>query len=78
MRGNIAARRGVAAMHKNGDVILLGWALIFFLLAIVAGYFGFFGLAGVAASFAKVLFLLFLVLLVVSFIARALRGKSVM
>lgn len=57
---------------------VLGWALIFFLLAGVAGYMGFFGLAGLAATFAKVLFLIFLVLLVVSFVARALRGKSVM
>jgi uncharacterized membrane protein YtjA (UPF0391 family) len=59
-------------------VTVLGWALLFFLLAIVAGYLGFFGLAGIAASFAKVLFLIFLVLLVVSFVARALRGKPVL
>lgn len=57
---------------------LLGWALIFFLLAVVAGYFGFFGLAGLAASMAKVLFLIFLVLLIVSFIVRAFSGRSVM
>lgn len=57
---------------------VLGWALTFFLLAVVAGYFGFFGLVGLAASFAKVLFLIFLVLLVVSFIVRAFRGKSVL
>ena len=57
-------------------LIVLGWALTFFLLAVVAGYLGFFGLAGIAASFAKVLFLIFLVLLVFSFVARALRGKS--
>lgn len=57
---------------------VLGWALIFFLLAVIAGYFGFFGLAGMAASMAKVLFLIFLVLLVVSFIVRAFRGKSVL
>jgi uncharacterized membrane protein YtjA (UPF0391 family) len=61
-----------------GDWILLGWALIFFLLAIIAGYFGFFGLAGLAARIAKVLFLIFLVLLVVSFLVRALHGKSVL
>lgn len=57
---------------------VLGWAPTFFLLALVAGYFGFFGLAGIAASFAKVLFLIFLVLLIVSFVARAVRGKSVL
>ena len=41
---------------------MLGWALIFFILALVAGYFGFIGLAGLAATIAKVLFLIFLVL----------------
>lgn len=76
---NLAPHAGVAGAHIRLETFnLLGWALIFFLLAIVAGYFGFFGLAGLAASFAKVLFLIFLVLLVVSFVVRALRGKSVL
>jgi len=57
---------------------VLGWALSFFVLAIVAGYLGFFGLAGLAATFAKVLFLIVLVFLALSFIGRALRGKSVL
>jgi uncharacterized membrane protein YtjA (UPF0391 family) len=68
---------GVASV-PHGDSALLGWALIFFLLAIIAGYFGFFGLAGMAAGIAKILFLVFLVLLVVTFIVRALQGRSVM
>ncbi|MEZ5972075.1 MAG: DUF1328 family protein [Hyphomonadaceae bacterium] len=79
MRWNIAALRNVAvAQYRDGAAVVLGWALVFFLLAVVAGYLGFFGLAGIAAAIAKVLFLLFLVVLVVTFLARALRGKSVM
>jgi len=62
----------------RGDQNVLGWALIFFIVALISGYLGFFGLAGMAASIAKVLFLIFLVLLVVSFIVRAFSGKSVM
>jgi uncharacterized membrane protein YtjA (UPF0391 family) len=46
---------------------MLGWALTFLVLALVAGLLGFFALAGVAATIAKVLLLVFLVLLVVSF-----------
>jgi uncharacterized membrane protein YtjA (UPF0391 family) len=46
---------------------MLGWALTFLVLALVAGLLGFFALAGVAAMIAKVLLLVFLVLLVVSF-----------
>lgn len=36
---------------------MLGWALMFLLLALVAGAFGFFGVAGASYGFAKVLFL---------------------
>lgn len=60
------------------EAVLLSWALVFFVLAIVAGYLGFVALAGVAAGIAKILFLLFLIVLVVGFAARAFRGKSVL
>jgi uncharacterized membrane protein YtjA (UPF0391 family) len=73
-------RPGVAKGHSqtnHGEDAMLGWSLVFLVLAIVAGYFGFFGLAGIAAGIAKVLFLIFLVLLVISFIIRAARGQSV-
>ena len=46
---------------------MLGWALTFLVLAIVAGLLGFFALAGIAASIAKILLFVFLVLLVISF-----------
>ena len=56
---------------------MLGWAILFGVLALVAAYLGFGMLAGLAATIAKVLFLIFLVLLVVGFVVRALRGGSV-
>jgi uncharacterized membrane protein YtjA (UPF0391 family) len=46
--------------------IMLYWALVFFIVAILAGAFGFFGLAAGAAEIAKILFFVFLVLFVVS------------
>ena len=48
-----------------------------FILALIAALFGFGGVAGAAAGIAKVLFFVFLILLVVSFISRAVQGKSV-
>jgi uncharacterized membrane protein YtjA (UPF0391 family) len=54
---------------------MLGWALTFLLLALVAGYMGFFGLAGLAASIAKLLLIVFVVLLIVSAFSGALRGR---
>lgn len=56
---------------------MLGWALVFAILALVAGALGFFALAGFAASVAKFLFLVFIALLVLSFVMRALRGGPV-
>jgi uncharacterized membrane protein YtjA (UPF0391 family) len=76
LRWNITTRRRVSDLDTNGDDDLLGWAVTFFPIALIAGYFGFFGLAGMAASMAKVLFFIFLVLLVVSFVVRAFHGKS--
>ncbi|RKP45849.1 DUF1328 domain-containing protein [Cohnella endophytica] len=48
---------------------MLQWALIFFVVAIVAAIFGFGGLVSAAAGIAKILFFIFLVLFVISFFA---------
>jgi uncharacterized membrane protein YtjA (UPF0391 family) len=45
---------------------MLRWAIIFFVIAIVAGILGFWGLEHSAALIAKVLFVAFLVLALVS------------
>ncbi|ADM10073.1 hypothetical protein PB2503_10104 [Parvularcula bermudensis HTCC2503] len=57
---------------------MLGWALAFFVLAIVAAVFGFGGVASASAGIAQILFFIFLALLVVTFVVRALRGRSPM
>ena len=54
---------------------MLGWALLFLILAVVAGYFGFFAVAGAGFMIAKILFFVFLILLVFSGIASAIRGR---
>jgi uncharacterized membrane protein YtjA (UPF0391 family) len=45
---------------------MLSWALIFLVVAILAGVLGFGAVAGTAASIAQLLFFVFLVLFVVS------------
>jgi uncharacterized membrane protein YtjA (UPF0391 family) len=54
---------------------MLRWALIFLLLAIVAGALGFFALAGVAALLAKILLIVFVILLLVSLFSGGFRGR---
>lgn len=53
---------------------MLAWALMFFLLALIAAWLGFFVLAGLAAVLAKIVFVLFLVVLIVSAFQSAIRG----
>jgi uncharacterized membrane protein YtjA (UPF0391 family) len=48
---------------------MLHWALVFFVVAIVAGGLGFWGIEGTAAWIAKLFFIGFLVLAVVSLVA---------
>ena len=56
---------------------MLKWALIFFLVSVVAGLFGFTGIAVGAAEISKILFFVFLVLFVVSLVMHLVRGRSV-
>ena len=58
---------------------MLSWAILFFILALVAAFFGFSGIAASASGIAKVLLLLFVVGFVVSLIlhGRGPRGPLV-
>jgi len=55
---------------------MLGWALVFFIVALVAAVFGFGGIAVAAAGIAKFLFFVFLVLFLASLILHLMRGSS--
>lgn len=52
---------------------MLRYAVIFFIIAIVAALFGFGGIAAGATEIAKILFFVFLVLFVVSLLAGLIR-----
>lgn len=47
---------------------MLGWSVIFFILALAAALLGFGGLAASMAGIAKILFFIFLVMLLVSLV----------
>lgn len=55
---------------------MLEWALIFLVIAIVAGGLGFGGISTSATGIAQVLFGLFLMLFLVSLVVHLLRGRS--
>ena len=49
---------------------MVGWALTFLVIAIIAGVFGFGGIAVASAGIAKIIFYVFLVLLLVCAVTR--------
>ena len=55
---------------------MLGWAITFLIIALVAAVFGFTGIAAASAGIAKGLFFLFLVLCVILFVFGS-RGRRV-
>lgn len=52
---------------------MLGWAIAFFIIALIAALFGFGGIAAGAATIAKVLFFIFLALFILSLIVALFR-----
>ena len=61
----------------SGEVTtMLGWAITFLLVALVAAVFGFGGIAGTAVEIAKLIFFVALVLFAISAVIGLLRGRS--
>ncbi|MEK6894107.1 MAG: DUF1328 domain-containing protein [Nanoarchaeota archaeon] len=59
--------------NKNG-LTLLGWAITFLVIAVVAALLGFGGVAGVSLTIGKWLAIIFLILFVVSVIAHYVKS----
>lgn len=57
--------------------MLLKWAVIFFVVALIAAAFGFTGIAAGAAEIAKILFYLFLGIFVILLIAGLVIGSKI-
>ena len=55
---------------------MLRWALIFLVVALIAGVLGFTSIAGASIEIAKILFYVFLVLFVVSLVMYMIRGRG--
>ena len=56
---------------------MLGYALTFLVVALIAGVLGFTSVAGAAMGIAKILFFVFLLLFVVSLVMHLVRGRGV-
>jgi uncharacterized membrane protein YtjA (UPF0391 family) len=55
---------------------VLGWALTFLIVALIAGVLGFGGVAIVSVEIAKTIFFIAIVLFLISAVFRFMRGRS--
>ena len=56
---------------------MLGWALTFLVVALIAALLGFGGIAGTAIGIAKIIFFVAIILFLVSVVAGAVRGRGI-
>lgn len=74
--GGVGRCMGDRNRNSLMEVHMLYWALLFLVVALIAGVFGFGGIASASAGIAQILFFIFLVLFVVALIARAVGGRA--
>lgn len=55
---------------------MLHWALVFFIISIIAALFGFGGIASSAVGIAKILFFIFIALFTISLVLGLIKGKT--
>lgn len=58
------------------EAVMLRWALVFLIVALIAAFLGFGGIAGVSMDIGKILFFVFLVLFVISLSGGAFAGRG--
>ncbi len=62
---------------EDMEAFMLGWALTFLIIALIAALLGFGGIAGTAIGIAKIIFFVAIVLFLISAVAGAMRGRAV-
>jgi uncharacterized membrane protein YtjA (UPF0391 family) len=78
-RGRIVQSQSRLILRTDGpnqDCIMLGWAVTFLLIALVAAVLGFGGIAGFAVEIAKIIFFVAIVLFAISAVVGFIRGRS--
>jgi uncharacterized membrane protein YtjA (UPF0391 family) len=55
---------------------MLGWAITFLIVALVAAIFGFGGIAAAAVDIAKIIFFVAIILFAISAVVTLIRGRS--
>jgi uncharacterized membrane protein YtjA (UPF0391 family) len=69
-------RNGAGRRILIGNNSMLGWALMFLVVALIAAVLGFGGIAGFAVEIAKIIFFVAIVLFAISAIIGLMRGRA--
>jgi len=82
-RGTLQSRLAFIECHRPSiDLVnvrgntMLGWAVTFLIIALVAALFGFGGIAGTAVEIAKLIFFVAIVLFAISAVIGLMRGRA--
>jgi uncharacterized membrane protein YtjA (UPF0391 family) len=70
------AKQGGNATIEPEENLMLGWALTFLIVALIAAVLGFGGIAAFAVDIAKIVFFVAIVLFLISVIIGLVRGRS--
>jgi uncharacterized membrane protein YtjA (UPF0391 family) len=65
-------------LRERGKNAMLKWALIFFVISLVAGFFGFSGLSAATAGIAKILFFIALAIFVIFLLLAIFAGQAIL
>src|SRR5262249_1832286 len=74
VRCDVASPRGCKCRNQHEEAAVLGWAVTFLIIALIAALLGFGMIAGVAIEAAKIVFFVAVVLFAISVIAGLMRG----
>jgi uncharacterized membrane protein YtjA (UPF0391 family) len=69
------AERALSRAKLRG-VHMLKWALIFFIISIVAGAFGFTGISAATSGIARILFFIFVVIFIIFLVLGIMAGEA--
>jgi uncharacterized membrane protein YtjA (UPF0391 family) len=73
---NQVNQTGLDQTIEPRSVAMLGWAVTFLIIALIAAVLGFGGIAGFAIELAKIVFVVAIILFVISAIFGFMRGRS--
>jgi uncharacterized membrane protein YtjA (UPF0391 family) len=68
--------RDTALIYKHKGNVMLRYAVIFFVIALVTALFGFTGIAVGVASIAKILFMIFIVVALMALVMGLMRPRA--